>query len=103
MLINRQEADAYFKRSTSVMVAKQSLAAINALDKFDIVATVSGSGLNSQAGAVRHGIARALQKYEPNYRPTLKKAGLLTRDAREKERKKCGQPGARKKFQFSKR
>ena len=77
--------------------------AIEKKDQFDVMATVCGGGVAAQAEAVRHGISRALLLVDPANRPALKKAGLLTRDAREKERKKPGQPGARKKFQFSKR
>ena len=72
-------------------------------DKFDILVRVRGGGFTGQAGALRHGISRALVEYNPELRPTLKKAGFLTRDSREVERKKYGQPGARKRFQFSKR
>lgn len=85
------------------MLVKQPLAAADLSEKYDIYATVKGSGLNSQAGAMRHGIARALLKLNPELRRTMKRKGLITRDPREKERKKSGQPGARKKFQFSKR
>ncbi len=103
IIVNKKGLSEYFQRRTSEMLVKQPLVAVKGEDRFDVIATVCGSGLNSQAGAVRHGIARALQKGEPAFRPTLKKQGFLTRDAREKERKKYGQPGARKKFQFSKR
>jgi small subunit ribosomal protein S9 len=72
-------------------------------EKFDVTVNVSGGGISGQAGAVAHGIARALQKFNPELRAALKKAGHITRDPREKERKKAGQPGARKRFQFSKR
>lgn len=101
--INKKPAKDYFSRETSEMIVRQPLVAANLQDKLDVFATVSGGGLNGQAGAVRHGIARALQEYDEDLRPTLKKAGLLTRDSRKKERKKPGQPGARKRFQFSKR
>ncbi|MDH5542909.1 MAG: 30S ribosomal protein S9 [Nitrospinota bacterium] len=101
--VNRQELGAYFKRPTSEMLVKQPLTIVDGLTKYDVTATVCGSGLNSQAGAVRHGIARALLKLDPGFRLPLKKKGLLTRDPRMKERKKPGQPGARKKYQFSKR
>lgn len=101
--VNKKDIKSYFKRPTSEMIVKQPFVALQVLDKFDIVATVKGSGLNSQAGAVKHGISRALEKFDPSYRKTLKKQGFLTRDSREKERKKPGQPGARKRFQFSKR
>ena len=85
------------------MLVKQPLVLADLLDKYDVNATVKGSGLNSQAGAMRHGIARALLKLNPELRRAMKRKGLITRDSREKERKKAGQPGARKKFQFSKR
>ena len=79
------------------------LATADAREKFDVFVNVAGGGISSQSGAVAHGIARALLKFTPELRVTLKKAGHLTRDPREKERKKAGQPGARKRFQFSKR
>jgi small subunit ribosomal protein S9 len=79
------------------------LGTVDAKDKFDVVANIAGGGTSAQAGAVAHGIARALLKFNPELRVSLKKAGHLTRDPREKERKKAGQPGARKRFQFSKR
>jgi small subunit ribosomal protein S9 len=101
--VNKKDLAAYFMRPTSEMIVKQPLTLVGVLEKYDIVATVRGSGLNSQAGAVRHGIARALLKVDPAFRATLKKKGLLVRDSRMKERMKPGQPGARKKFQFSKR
>ena len=101
--VNNRDLHSYFMRPTSEQIVRQPLVIVDGMEKYDIVATVSGSGLNSQAGAMRHGIARALVKMDPSLRTTLKRKGLLTRDAREKERKKPGQPGARKKFQFSKR
>ena len=101
--VNKQTPDGYFRRATSVMIIKQPLAKVDMVDKMDIYCTVRGGGLSGQAGAVRHGIARALQVYDTNLRGSLKKAGMLTRDSRAKERKKPGQPGARKRFQFSKR
>ena len=101
--INGRAADEYFERETSVMLIRQPLELVERADKFDVVASVSGGGGSGQAGAVRHGVARALSVLEPGLRPELKKAGMLTRDARKKERKKPGQPGARKKFQYSKR
>jgi small subunit ribosomal protein S9 len=85
------------------MVVKQPLTLTTNLEKMDVMATVKGGGLNGQSGAMRHGIARALTKINPELRKTLKKNGLLTRDSRVKERKKYGQKGARKRFQFSKR
>jgi small subunit ribosomal protein S9 len=85
------------------MVLKQPLEVVEQLGKVDISINVCGGGLSGQAGAIRHGISRALLKLNADYRPALKKAGFLTRDARTVERKKYGQPGARKRFQFSKR
>jgi len=101
--VNGKPADEYFERMTSRMVARQSLELLEAGDKYDVRATVAGGGHSAQAEAVRHGIARALIAEDPERRRTLKRAGHLTRDARKKERKKYGQPGARKRFQYSKR
>ena len=101
--VNKKGLHEYFKRSSSEMLVKQPLVLAGSDTKMDVRATVRGSGLNSQAGAVRHAIARALCKQNPELRRALKKAGLLTRDSRMKERKKYGQKGARKRFQFSKR
>ncbi|MBI5179759.1 MAG: 30S ribosomal protein S9 [Nitrospinae bacterium] len=101
--VNGKTLADYFKRPSSEMIVKQPLALTQTGEKMDITATVRGSGLSSQAGAVRHGIARALVKLNPELRKVLKRGGLLTRDSRMKERKKYGQKGARKKFQFSKR
>ena len=101
--INGSEALDYFKRETSVMVMRQPLEVTDRTDQYDIKASVKGGGLSGQAGAVRLGIARALTEAEPDLRQMLKQHGMLTRDARMVERKKYGQPGARKKFQFSKR
>ena len=92
MTVNNLEADSYFERQTSRMIARQSLELLEALDKFDVWATVSGGGKNAQAEAMRHGISRALIALDPEKRPALKKAGFLTRDARKKERMKYGQP-----------
>ena len=94
---------AYFKHDAFFRRAAGPLATADVKEKFDVVANVQGGGISSQAGAVAHGIARALLKFNGDLRVTLKKAGHLTRDPREKERKKPGQPGARKRFQFSKR
>jgi small subunit ribosomal protein S9 len=102
-VVNERTLDEYFGRETSKMILKQPLEVVEQLGKVDIAITVSGGGLSGQAGAIRHGISRALLKLNPDYRPPLKKAGFLTRDARAVERKKYGQPGARKRFQFSKR
>ncbi|MBI4829382.1 MAG: 30S ribosomal protein S9 [Nitrospinae bacterium] len=103
ILVNELEPLAYFKRETSVKLMRQPLELVNVADKVDVVATVKGGGLHSQAGAVRHGISRALLKYDAALRGRVKKAGMLTRDSRMKERKKPGQAAARKRFQFSKR
>ncbi|WP_394825940.1 30S ribosomal protein S9 [Pendulispora albinea] len=101
--VNDTPADQYFERETSRMVMRQSLELIEALEQFDVVATVTGGGHSAQAEAMRHGISRALCLMDPERRSVLKRAGFLTRDARKKERKKYGQPGARKRFQYSKR
>ncbi len=101
--VNRKEGDSYFERETSRMIMRQSLELLESVDKYDIVATVCGGGHSAQAEALRHGIARALASTDPERRAVLKRAGFLTRDARKKERKKYGQPGARKRFQYSKR
>jgi len=103
VIINRRSMDDYFGREVLKMVLQQPLDLVNQMGKVDILVNVSGGGMSGQAGAIRHGISRALLAMEPELRPTLKKAGFLTRDARKVERKKYGQPGARKKFQFSKR
>src|SRR5690606_15887196 len=103
MTVNSRSADEYFERETSRMIARQSLELLELSDKYDVKATVAGGGHGAQAEAVRHGGARALVREDAERRRTLKRAGYLTRDSREKERKKPGQPGARKKFQFSKR
>ena len=103
MTINGQPADSYFERQTSRMIARQSLELIESLEEFDVWATVCGGGKSAQAESVRHGVSRALCIIDPEKRTTLKRAGFLTRDARKKERKKYGQPGARKRFQYSKR
>jgi small subunit ribosomal protein S9 len=101
--VNARTLDDYFGRETSKMVLKQPLEVVEQLGKVDIFINVCGGGLSGQAGAIRHGISRALIKFNADFRPALKKAGFLTRDARTVERKKYGQPGARKRFQFSKR
>lgn len=94
---------AFFQREILQMIIEQPLVLTDTLGKYDIQVNVNGGGLTGQAGAVRLGIARALIKIDQDYRPKLKVAGMLTRDPRMKERKKYGQPGARKRFQFSKR
>jgi small subunit ribosomal protein S9 len=101
--INDRELDHYFGRATSKMILKQPLEVVEQLGKVDISVNVCGGGLSGQAGAIRHGISRALVKLNNDFRPPLKKAGFLTRDSRSVERKKYGQPGARRRFQFSKR
>jgi len=101
--VNGKPADEYFERETSRMIMRQSLEVIEAIEQFDVTATVHGGGHSAQAEAMRHGISRALCVIDPEKRSTLKRAGFLTRDARKKERKKYGQPGARKRFQYSKR
>jgi small subunit ribosomal protein S9 len=101
--VNSRSADDYFVRETNRMVMRQSLELLEVLDQFDVTATVAGGGHSAQAEAMRHGIARALIVADPERRSPLKRAGFLTRDARKKERKKYGQPGARKRFQYSKR
>jgi small subunit ribosomal protein S9 len=103
LTVNEVPADEYFERMTSRMVARQSLELLEFADKYEIRATVAGGGHSAQAEAVRHAIARALVAEDPERRRALKRAGYLTRDARKKERKKYGQPGARKRFQYSKR
>ena len=101
--VNTKDFAAYFARPVLQMLLKQPLQAVNRLSQFDVTATVSGGGLSGQAGAVRHGISKALTYYEPDLRPTLKKGGFLTRDSRVVERKKYGKAKARRSFQFSKR
>lgn len=101
--INGRSFESYFMTEDQRAIASQPLAATETAAKFDARINVEGGGLAGQAGAVRHGIARALLKADANYRPTLKAQGMLTRDPRMKERKKYGQPGARKRFQYSKR
>ena len=101
--VNRLPIDEYFDRETSKMVVRQPFELTGTTGSFDAFITVRGGGKTGQAGAVRHGITRALVEANADLRDTLKRAGLLTRDARKKERKKYGQPGARKRFQYSKR
>jgi small subunit ribosomal protein S9 len=101
--VNGIPADDYFERQTTRMILRQGLEVLEALDQFDVWATCTGGGKSAQAEAMRHGISRALIALDPERRSTLKRAGFLTRDARKKERKKYGQPGARKRFQYSKR
>lgn len=101
--VNGRPVSEYLAREVLVMVAKQPLDVTGNTDKYDIRARCTGGGLTGQAGALRLGVARALVKADGNVHATLRKNGMLTRDAREVERKKYGQPGARKRFQFSKR
>jgi len=101
--INDRSDDDYFSRPTARMVIRQALEEVALLDKYDVRATVVGGGIASQAGAIRHGITRALMKTDSDLRPKLKAAGYVTRDPRKKERKKYGQKAARARFQFSKR
>jgi small subunit ribosomal protein S9 len=103
ILINGRAFENYFPVESQRMVVSQPLIVTATADKFDAVIKVTGGGPNGQAGAVRHGIARALLTVDPNFRPLLKAEGFLTRDPRMRERKKYGQPGARKRFQYSKR
>jgi small subunit ribosomal protein S9 len=103
LTVNGRDIEQYFSRDTLKMVVKQPLAITETAEKFDIDATVLGGGGSGQAGAIRHGISRALLEFDASLREKLKSAGFLTRDPRKKERKKYGQPGARKRFQFSKR
>ena len=102
-LVNGVDLDRYFSRLALSRIATQPLTATNTLDKFDVIARVHGGGHSGQAGAISLGVARALEKADGQVRSLLGKEGLLTRDARMKERKKYGQAGARKRFQFSKR
>ena len=101
--VNKRDFEEYFPNRVLKMVIRQPLLITETADKFDILINVDGGGTAGQAGAIRHGIARALLEFSPELRPRLKSAGFLTRDAREVERKKYGQPKARRRFQFSKR
>lgn len=101
--VNRRDLTSYYNRATARMIVMQPLELTGNVSNYDIKVNVCGGGLSGQAGAVRHGIARALATLDPEWRLVLKKNGLLTRDARKKERKLPGQPGARKRFQYSKR
>jgi small subunit ribosomal protein S9 len=103
IVINGRAFENYFPMETHRVVAAQPLTVTGMADKYDAQITVTGGGPNGQAGAVRHGLARALLTVDANFRPLLKSEGMLTRDSRMKERKKYGQPGARKRFQYSKR
>jgi len=101
--VNGKEMDAYFARPVLQMILRQPFQVAGVDGQFDVMATVKGGGLSGQAGAVKHGISKALQLYDPSLRPALKAAGFLTRDSRVVERKKFGKAKARKSFQFSKR
>jgi len=101
--VNKRDFDVYFPNRVLKMVIRQPLAMTETAEKFDILVNVNGGGIAGQAGAIRHGLSRALIEFSPELRPKLKSAGFLTRDAREVERKKYGQPKARRRFQFSKR
>jgi small subunit ribosomal protein S9 len=103
IIVNGKEHETYFARPVLRMILKQPLVLVNRSSQYDVICTVTGGGLSGQAGAVRHGLSRALTLYEPDLRPTLKKAGFLTRDSRVVERKKFGKAKARRSFQFSKR
>jgi small subunit ribosomal protein S9 len=102
-LVNRRPFEDFFPRETLRMIILQPLQVTNTAGQFDVIIRVGGGGPTGQAGAVRHGLSRALTRFDENLRSPLKKAGLLTRDPRMKERKKYGQPGARQKVQYSKR
>ena len=103
ILVNEQPLEEYFGREVAKILVKQPLVLLDMLEKFDLKIKVSGGGSFGQAGAIRHGIARALEKHDPENRPSLKSAGYLTRDSRKSERKKIGLVKARKSKQFSKR
>lgn len=103
IVVNKRDFDSYFPNEALRMIIRQPLNLTENVENFDILVNVDGGGTAGQAGAVRHGITRALMEYNADLRTTLKKAGLVTRDPRQKERKKYGQKGARARFQFSKR
>ena len=103
IVVNKREFDSYFPNEALQMIIRQPLRLTETVEQFDILVNVDGGGQAGQAGAVRHGITRALMEFNADLRPALKKAGLVTRDPRQKERKKYGQKGARARFQFSKR
>ena len=102
-IVNKREFDEYFNRETLKRLVKQPLAITDKGSTFDFYVNVRGGGVAGQAGAIKHGISKALVEYDEELKPILKRAGFLTMDARIKERKKYGQPGARKRFQYSKR
>lgn len=103
VVVNGKAQEQYFGRQTQLLVLNQPFLIVNRVGEFDVICTVKGGGLSGQAGAVRHGISRALENFEPALRPALKKAGMLTRDARQVERKKVGKHKARKSKQWAKR
>ena len=103
IIVNKRKFEDYFQNETHRMVIRQPLHLTDSVNKFDVLVNVDGGGVAGQAGAVRHGITRALVDFNPDFRTRLKKAGFVTRDPRAKERKKYGQKGARARFQFSKR
>jgi small subunit ribosomal protein S9 len=103
IVVNGRPLDVFFGRQTARMIVRQPLELVNMKDKFDVAISVSGGGMSGQAGAIRHGITRALMEYDGGLRPALRKAGFVTRDAREVERKKVGLRKARRAVQFSKR
>jgi len=103
IVVNKRPLDSYFERETAKQILRQPLEVTGSVEDFDILVNVCGGGKSGQAGAIRLGISRALVASNPSLRPLLREHGLLTRDARKVERKKYGQPGARKRFQFSKR
>ena len=103
IVVNKRPLDEYFGRETSSMVARQALESVDLVDKFDVYATVKGGGISGQAGALRHGITRALMEYDESLRPSLRKSGFVTRDSRTVERKKIGLRKARRATQYSKR
>jgi small subunit ribosomal protein S9 len=103
MVVNRRQLETYFHTDALKRTAREPLAFVEMHDKFDVLVNVQGGGETGQAGAIRHGLARALVVFDSSLRPRLKQAGFLTRDSRVKERKKYGQKGARARFQFSKR
>ena len=103
VIVNGKQADDYFGRAADRLMVQQPFETTNLVGRYDVVAGLAGGGPTGQAGALRHGIARALEKLDPSQRLALKRAGYLTRDPRKKERKKYGQKGARARFQFSKR
>ncbi len=101
--VNKRDFETYFPNRVLKMIIRQPLLITENAEKFDILVNVAGGGMSGQAGAIRHGLSRALLEFNPELRPKLKSAGFLMRDAREVERKKYGQPKARRRFQFSKR